>query len=113
MRQEILAVLRGKGCRASLNFRACRAQFSQGLDFPHQSSKTGKCSADTLRTLSEDTQFIILLVLEEYETQKSGLTPPTQLGSGRTDIELELISPYQSQSSAQYPWTVFPLFAVF
>lgn len=94
VRQEILAVLRRKGCRARLNFRACRVWFSQELDFPQSVTRTQKLeSVKTLRTLNKDTQFIILLVLGKYNTQKSGLTASTPLGSGRSDTELELVSP--------------------
>lgn len=63
----------------------------------YQNSKLENVKA--LRTLNEDTQFIILLVLGESDTQKSGLTPSTQLGSGRTDTELERLSPAHTRAS--------------
>lgn len=39
-------------------------------------------------------QCIIILVFGEYNTQMHGLVLPYSLGSGRTDAELELVSPY-------------------
>lgn len=116
VRQEILAALRGEGCRASLSFRVCRVWFSQELDFPQNVTRTQKLeSAKTLRTLNEDTQFIILLVLREYDTQKSGLTPlySAWVWQGWYWAGAHKSSSHLSQSSAQYPWTLFPLFAVF
>lgn len=141
--QEGLAALGGKGWRASLSFRACRGWFRWGLvsTVCSQNSKSWEVQHGDPRGLwmkisrgwnhyMEPRSFhkdllvhiwhcpmhsrsIIVSVFGEYDTQMSGVALPYSAGSGRTDTELDLISLYWSQSTAQYPWTVFPLFAIF